>query len=106
MKLEKAPWTPALNEAALRAGALTAPSTALAIASILSVISATSWVIWSTLPRLAFTPSSVVPAFCMSGTACLSTSSSTASTRPRVAPALNSAYAAATATSTKKNAAA
>ena len=91
MKLETAPCTPALNDAALRAGVLTAPSTALAMASILSVMSATSLVIWSTLPRLALTPSSVVPAFCMSGTACLSTSSSTVSTRPSVPPALTSA---------------
>ncbi len=42
----------------------------------------------------------------MSGSTCVSTSSSTVSTRPSVFPALNNAYAAASATITQKNAAA
>src|SRR5665647_3479944 len=74
MKLETADRTPALKAAALRAGVVTAPSTEVAILSSLSVIPATSLVISSTLPRLALTPSSVAPAFCMSGMPFSSTS--------------------------------
>ena len=57
MKLDTAVCTPALKAAALRAGPLTAPSMMLAMESILSVMSATSFVMSSTFVRLALTPS-------------------------------------------------